>query len=104
MEFSEVGNTIVMEKAFFERLLEKVSEKATETAIEAYRLEQLKNTEVSVNRASEIIGVDRQSIMRYIHDGKKIGGRKLKLKSRLSGSKYLINRHDLEVFKNQLKP
>lgn len=97
--YSEVGNTIVMEKTFFEKIIGMVSREASEKAIEVFKIEQMKDTELSTSEAAEYLGITPPTILKYTDEGHRKAG---KLSYKTKGVKRLFNKYDLKVFKENM--
>ena len=102
-DYSIVGNTITMRLDYMDKLMEKVAIVAADAAVEKYKEEMMKDEKLNSKNASNKIGVSKVTIIRYITNGKKIGGRTVKLKATKTGRDYIISRLDLEKFKEQLE-
>ena len=102
-DYSIVGNTITMRMDFMDKLMEKVSGVAADRAVEKYREEMMRDEKMGSKSASKKLGVSKATIIRYITNGKKIGGRTMKLKATRTGRDYIISRLDLEEFKNKIE-
>src|SRR5690606_2140700 len=74
-DYSIVGNTITMRMDFMDKLMEKVSGVAADRAVEKYREEMMRDEKMGSKSASKKLGVSKATIIRYITNGKKIGGR-----------------------------
>lgn len=102
-EYSIVGNTITMRMDFMDKLMEKVTGLAADAAVEKYKEEMMKDEKLTCKSASKKLGVSKATIIRYITNGKKVGGRTVRLKATRTGRDYIISRLDLEGFKNKIE-
>ncbi|WP_159076391.1 hypothetical protein [Flagellimonas amoyensis] len=87
---------------YMDKLMEKVTRLAADAAVEKYKEEMMKDEKLTCNSASRKIGVSKATIIRYITNGKKVGGRTVRLKATRTGRDYIISRLDLEEFKGRL--
>lgn len=102
-DYSIVGNTITMRLDYMDKLMDKVATVAANAAVEKYKEEMMKDEKLNSKDASNNIGVSKATTIRYITNGKKIGGRTIKLRATKTGRDYIISRLDLEKFKEQLE-
>ncbi|UBZ15341.1 helix-turn-helix domain-containing protein [Flagellimonas marinaquae] len=102
-DYSIVGNTITMRLDYMDKLMEKVAMVAADAAVEKYKEEMMRDEKLSSKDASIKIGVSKVTLIRYITNGKKIGGRDYKLKATKTGRDYIISRFDLEKFRARLE-
>ncbi|MHA7829449.1 MAG: helix-turn-helix domain-containing protein [Flagellimonas sp.] len=102
-DYAIVGNTITMRMDYMDKLIEKVAMMAADAAVEKYKEEKMRDEKLGTKQASEILGVSKVTLIRYITNGKKVGGKTIKLKATKTGRDYIISRLDLEKFKEQLK-
>ena len=102
-DYAIVGNTITMRLDYMDKLMEKVAIVAADAAVEKYKEEMMQDEKLSSKDASIKIGVSKVTLIRYITNGKKIGGRNYKLKAIKTGRDYVISRLDLEKFKKELE-
>lgn len=102
-DYSIVGNTITMRLDYMNKLMEKVAIVAADAAVEKYKEEKMRDEKLGAKLASEKLGVSKVTLIRYITNGKKIGGRIYKLKATKTGRDYIISRLELEKFREHLK-
>ena len=102
-DYAIVGNTITMHLDYMDKLIEKVAIVAADAAVEKFKEEMMRDEKLSSKDASLKIGVSKVTLIRYITNGKKVGGRTFKLKATKTGREYIISRLDFEKFREQLK-
>jgi IS30 family transposase len=97
-----VGDTVTMEKKFLAELLKDVSGIAASTAVDKYREEKMSGEKLSVEEVSKELKLSTQTLIRYIHAGKKVRGRYVKLKAEKNGRQFSISRLDMEEFRKSI--
>lgn len=98
--YAEVGNTVIFEKPLLRQLINDAVKIGMETAVKVARVEAMKDIELPVSKASRVLGVSSPTLIKYCNDGHRKAG---KLPHKKEGEKYIVNRYDLEVFKERMK-
>jgi len=77
MNYSIIGNTIMMRMDFFEEKMEMAAATGARVGVEKYREEKMKGEKLSVQKAAKELDLSDQTLIRYIHFGKRVRGRQI---------------------------
>ena len=101
MKVSEVGNTVTMEKSYLTQFVEEITRIASKEGVESYKIEKMKNEDLSTNEVAEELGVTRATVIRYTKkDGHKVAGI---LPSSTKGRNLIFNKYEVIQFKERMK-
>ena len=94
MNYAETNTSVIFEKPYFKSFVNELTERITKIAVKETRRELMKEVEFSTTEAAKYLGCSVSTIIRYCNEKN--------LPHKKHGEKYIINKYDLEEFKEQL--